>query len=71
MAAYMSEDAPTPTPQECYEFLCSERYSKRAWLNTFSFGQKKRPDHEIAQKRKALAMYEFMCGAYEKRGLSA
>lgn len=33
-------------------------YSKRTWLETFSHGSKKRPDHEIQDKRRELAVLE-------------
>lgn len=45
------------TPEEALISLQSQITSKRIWLDTFSSGSKKRPDHEIEIKRKeALAL---------------
>jgi len=46
-------------------------YSKTTWLADFSHGSRKRPDHEIEQKRRELAVlqqaYEDYSAAAERR----
>lgn len=37
---------------------------KRIWLENFSDGRAKRPDHEISYKREELAMLELMRADY-------
>lgn len=40
------------------ETLRAQAQSKHWWLNSFSSGPKKRPDHEIDRKRKDVAALE-------------
>lgn len=44
----------TRSPAEMAEGLERQAWSKREWLNTFSSGRKKWPEHDIQQKRDDL-----------------
>lgn len=49
----MSERIPSIEMAEAFDRMI---YGKASWLADFSHGQKKRPDHEIDQKRRELAV---------------
>lgn len=39
--------------------------AKRAWLQSFSQGRNKRPDHEIAQRRREVEVLQAILADYE------
>lgn len=65
----MSERIPSLTMASEIDLMI---YAKTAWLADFSQGNKKRPDHEIEQKRRELtvltqAAYEYRASAEKLR----
>lgn len=51
----MSERIPSLDMADAFD---SMSYGKEAWLADFSDGRKKRPDYEIEQKRRELAVLQ-------------
>jgi hypothetical protein len=41
--------------------------SRRTWLNSFSSGRNRRPEHEIVAKRRELVVLEAIAEDYRKR----
>lgn len=42
-------------------------YSKKVWLDGHDKGRSKRPDHEIAQKRREMMVLAQAAAAYRKK----
>lgn len=54
------------SPTEMALELGKLAYSKREWLNTFSSGQKRRPEHEIETRRRELEVLEQATDDYQR-----
>jgi hypothetical protein len=46
-------------------------WSKQTWLESFSHGRGKRPDHEIAQKQREIAVLLAIKADYEAKAIGA
>lgn len=66
----MSERIPCRDMAEALERMAD---SKRFWLTDFSRGRRKRPDHEIAQKRQELTVLQQAAFDYraQRSGVAA
>lgn len=53
-------------PSEMLQWLDIRIASARMWLDDFSQGKRKRPDHEIELKRKDIEHFEEIKTAYLK-----
>lgn len=67
----MSERIPSLDMADAFDRMI---YGKTCWLADFSHGQKKRPDHEIDDKRRELAVlrqaaHEYRASA-ERAGIT-
>lgn len=65
----MSERIPSLDMAEAFDRMI---YGKTCWLSDFSAGRKKRPDHEIEEKRNELAVlkqaaFEYRASAEKLR----
>lgn len=53
-------------PQDMLDWLQVRIHSAEGWLENFSEGKRKRPDHEISQKRKDIEHFQEIRRAYVK-----
>lgn len=53
-------------PQDMLDWLQVRIHSAEGWLENFSEGKRKRPDHEIELKRKDIEHFEEIRRAYVK-----